>query len=132
MEALLEKTSREEQRIARTSVDQLRKASQKINRKDKSIEITVPYSSKPLQLPSKVLSLLSAIVSNMAAGKSMAKILSDATIGTQEAAEKKNVSRPFIVRLLEKGEIPYSKVGTHRRIKVSDVIAYQKKTKAKR
>ena len=132
MEALLEKTSREEQRIARTSVDQLRKASQKINRKDKSIEITVPYSSKPLQLPSKVLGLLSAIVSNMAAGKSMAIILSDATIGTQEAADYLDVSRPFIVRLLEKGEIPFSKVGTHRRIKVSDVIAYQKKTKAKR
>jgi excisionase family DNA binding protein len=132
MEALLEKTSREEQRIARTSVDQLRKASQKINRKDKSIEITVPYSSKPLQLPSKVLGLLSAIVSNMAAGKSMAIILSDATIGTQEAADYLDVSRPYIVRLLEKGEIPFSKVGTHRRIKVSDVIAYQKKTKVKR
>ena len=59
----------------------------------------------------------------------MAIILSDATIGTQEAADYLEVSRPYIVRLLEKGEIPFSKVGTHRRIKVSDLVAYQKKMK---
>ncbi len=132
MQAILEKTSREEQRIARASVNQLRKASQKINRKSKSIEITLPYSSEPLQLPSKVLNLLSAIVSNMAEGKSMAIILSDATVGTQEAADYLDMSRPYIVRLLEKGDIPFSKVGTHRRVKVSDLVAYQKKMKTKR
>lgn len=68
----------------------------------------------------------------MAAGKSMALILSDATVGTQEAADYLEVSRPYVVRLLEKGEIPFSKVGTHRRIKVSDLVAYQKKIKATR
>jgi excisionase family DNA binding protein len=68
----------------------------------------------------------------MAAGKSMAIILSDTTIGTQEAAEYLGVSRPHIVRLVEKGEIPFSKVGTHRRIKLSELLAYQKKMKATR
>ena len=62
----------------------------------------------------------------------MAIILSDATIGTQEGADYLGVSRPYVVRLLEKGEIPFSKVGTHRRIKVSDLVAYQKKMKATR
>ena len=62
----------------------------------------------------------------------MAIILSDTTVGTQEAAGYLDASRPYVVRLLEKGEIPFSKVGTHRRIKVSDLVAYQKKMKATR
>jgi len=130
MEALLEKTTREDQRIAKTSVDKLRKASQKLSQHGKSVEITLQDSHESLRLPGKALGLLSTIISNMAAGKSMAIILSDATIGTQEAANYLEVSRPYVVRLLEKGEIPFSKVGTHRRIKISDLVAYQKKIKA--
>ena len=133
MEALLEKTTREDQRIAKTSVDKLKKASQRLGQKKGSaIEITLKYNAESLRLPSKALSLLSAIISNMAAGKSMALILSDSTVGTQEAADYLEVSRPYVVRLLENGKIPFSKVGTHRRIKVSDLVAYQKKIKATR
>jgi excisionase family DNA binding protein len=132
MEALLGKTTKEDQRIAKTSVDKLKKASQKLSQNGKSIEITLQDSHESLRLPGKALGLLSTIISNMAAGKSMAIILSDATIGTQEAAEYLEVSRPYVVRLLEKGEIPFSKVGTHRRIKISDLVAYQKKMKATR
>jgi excisionase family DNA binding protein len=68
----------------------------------------------------------------MAAGKSIAIILSDTAIGTQEAADYLEVSRPYVVRILEKGEIPFSKAGTHRRIKVADLVAYQKRMKATR
>jgi len=132
MEALLEKTTREDQRIAKTSVDKLRKASQKLGQSGKSIEITLQHNHESLQLPRKALTLLSTIISNMAAGKSMAIILADAAVGTQEAADYLDVSRPYVVRLLEKGKIPFSKVGTHRRIKVSDLVAYQKKMKATR
>jgi excisionase family DNA binding protein len=132
MEAVLEKTTKEDQRIAKTSVDRLRKASQKLNQRGKYIEITLQHSNDPLRLPNKAISLLSTIITNMAAGKSMAIILSDTTIGTQEAANYLDVSRPHVVRLLEKGEIPFSKAGTHRRIKVSDLVAYQKKMKATR
>ena len=132
MEAVLEKTTKEDQRIAKTSVDRLRKASQKLNQRGKYIEITLQHSNDPLRLPNKAISLLSTIITNMAAGKSMAIILSDTNIGTQEAANYLDVSRPHVVRLLEKGEIPFSKAGTHRRIKVSDLVAYQKKMKATR
>jgi excisionase family DNA binding protein len=132
MEALLEKTTREDQRIAKTSVEKLRKASQKLGQSGKSIEITLQHNHESLHLPRKAISLLSTIISNMAAGKSMAIILSDSTIGTQQAANYLEVSRPYVVRLLEKGEIPFSKAGTHRRIKVSDLVAYQKKMKVTR
>jgi excisionase family DNA binding protein len=87
-------------------------------------------SHETIWLPTKAISLLSKIRSNMAAAKSMALILSDADIGTQEAADFLDMSRPYVVRLLENGEIPFSKVGTHRRIQVSDLLAYQKKMKS--
>jgi excisionase family DNA binding protein len=132
MEGLLKKTTREDQRIAKTSVDRLRKASQKLGQSGKSVGITLEHSHETVQLPRKAISLLSTILSNMAAGKSMALILSDTSIGTQEAADFLEVSRPHVVRLLEKGEIPFSKVGTHRRIKVSDLVAYQKKMNSTR
>jgi excisionase family DNA binding protein len=131
MEALLEKTTREDQRVAKTSVDRLRRASQR-SQSRKPIEITLEGSHETVRLPRKAVNLLNTILSNMAAGKSMALILSDTSIGTQEAAEFLEVSRPYVVRLLENGEIPFSKAGTHRRVKISDLVAYQKKMKSTR
>jgi excisionase family DNA binding protein len=53
-------------------------------------------------------------------------------ISTKQAAEFLNVSRPHIVKLLESGRIPFTKVGTHRRIRVEDFLAYKEKMEKKR
>lgn len=49
---------------------------------------------------------------------------------TQAAAEMLNCSRPHLVKLLEDGHVPFTKVGKHRRVKYEDVVAYQKQMKA--
>ena len=68
----------------------------------------------------------------MAEGKSISLIPSGKVVSTQQAADILNVSRPHVVKLLEKGIIPYKKVGSHRRIKLQDIMTYEAQLHARR
>ena len=55
-----------------------------------------------------------------------------AEVTTMEAADILNVSRPFVIKLLEEGELPYRLVGRHRRIQLKDLLDYKKNIDRKR
>ncbi len=81
--------------------------------------------SPVLRLPPKVLRLFADVLGSLAQGKAIAVMPKELDVTTQEAAMFLNVSRPYLVRLLEEGKIPFHKVGTHRRIRFEDVVQYK-------
>lgn len=78
-----------------------------------------------LDLPEAAFRALALVVRGMAAGQTMTLMPIGTRLTTQQAAELLHVSRPHLVKLLDGGEIPYEKVGTHRRVCVEDVLAYR-------
>jgi excisionase family DNA binding protein len=83
-------------------------------------------------IPPDALRLLNAILLQMAKGNAVTLIPVHAELTTQEAADLLNVSRPFLVNLLEEGKIPFRKVGSRRRVFAKDVLRFKEETDKKR
>lgn len=85
-----------------------------------------------LDVPASAIPLITAVLRELGAGKAVTVLGDDAEITTQEAADLLNVSRPYLVGLIEKGELPARKIGPRRRLLLADVLRYRTETKAKR
>jgi excisionase family DNA binding protein len=83
-------------------------------------------------LPNNVYSFLCQLLADLTAGSSVTILQNNALLTTMEASKMLGMSRQFFVNLLTKGEIPFIKVGTHRRIYARDLLAYKAKRDAAR
>lgn len=84
-----------------------------------------------IQLPDALVELLLQALSQAAAGKKVTLVDTDEEISAEKAATLLQVSRPFLVKQLESGAMPFHWVGTHRRLRLADVIAYRQQRTAK-
>jgi excisionase family DNA binding protein len=78
-------------------------------------------------IPAAAYRLLVDALTEMAQGNAVSLIPIHAELTTQEAADLLNVSRPFLIKQIEAGEIPYHKVGKHRRIQFNDLMVYKER-----
>lgn len=85
-----------------------------------------------LPLPDPIFHMLLRVADAMAKGQTVLLMPEDETFTTQAAADYLGVSRPHVVDLIKRGEIPHHKVGTHRRVKLSDLRAYEHERDAHR
>jgi len=85
-----------------------------------------------LVVPRSAVELLARVLAHMAVGQGVSIVPSQAELTTQQAADMLNVSRPYLIGLLEQGQIDYRKVGTHRRIKAASLIEYMREDDRKR
>ena len=112
-------------RLARESlpcIDQILEGSSA----DIRISIQADERAQAIRLPVSAVRLLKGILAEMAQGHAVA-LLPLRELTTQQAAGLLNVSRPYLIRLLEDRKIPFRLVGQHRRVRFDDLLAYKRK-----
>ena len=101
-------------------------------KKSLSLQVTEAGQEQSIELPAGAVALLMDILEAMAAGRGVTIIPENAELTTVEAASILNVSRPFLIKLLDDRVIPHRLVGKHRRILIDDVMAYKARIDAER
>ena len=96
------------------------------------LQVRIPETNEEITLPASAVGLLVEMLSEMAEGNAIALTPIHAELTTRQAAELLGVSRPFLVKQLEAGLIPFRKVGAHRRVLVKDLSAYKRQIDRKR
>ena len=95
--------------------------------KGEDAELRLYDGDKELQAPITAIHFLVEILDAMSRGEAVSILPINKELTTQEAANLLNVSRPYLVQILEQGELPYHKVGVRRKVLLKDVMEYKKK-----
>jgi excisionase family DNA binding protein len=123
----INKPSKDEQRLAIESYDALASVIEQL--KSENPEIEIEETQERIKVPLSALKFLGEILKAMSQGKPFSLVPVATEVTTQKAAEIIGCSRPHLVKLLEEGQIEYTKVGKHRRVKFEDVMKYKKRMK---
>ena len=119
----------------RAGIDQARAAVEALAKfEPRAAEIAIEDAGHRMHavLPVAAVRLLQDLLREMAQGHAISLVPTHAELTTQQAADALNVSRPFLVKLLETNQLPHRKVGTHRRIRFDDLMRYKQDIDAKR
>lgn len=87
--------------------------------------ITDSRQEEPIELPASAVAIIKDVLDFLTLGHGLTLFPRLAEVSTMEAADILNVSRPYVIKLLEEGAMPYRLVGRHRRIPLGDLLAYK-------
>ncbi len=125
----IKRPSKLEQKTAMESYDALATMLKELQTENPEIEIE--ETSKKIRIPLNALKLLVKILEETSKGRLVSIVPVATEMTTQAAAELLGCSRPHFIKLLEKGEIQFTKIGKHRRIRYEDIVNYKKEMKTR-
>ena len=80
---------------------------------------------QPIKVPAKMQKALAKVAAAIEKGEDITVLKTEEELTTQQAADILNVSRQYVVRLVDEGKLPATKTGTHRRLQRTDVLKYR-------
>jgi excisionase family DNA binding protein len=96
-----------------------------------SILLTTDTGEQPrVEVPPAALRVIGQLLGAMSQGQSIALMPMERELTTVEAAHYLNVSRPFVIKEMEAGRLPFRKVGTHRRVTLKHLLDYERQMRA--
>lgn len=114
--------SKKDKKLAQSSVDVLKN----LNVGKNSAKLVI--NETQVELPVSAVKLLLEALGQLAQGNALTMIPRHASLTTQEAADLLNVSRPYLVKLLDSGEIPFTRTGNRRKLLAEDLFRYKNLT----
>jgi excisionase family DNA binding protein len=115
--------SKEEVELARASGERLAPLARR--GRPLTLRVRDAGKEKTIELPAEAVKLLQGILEDMASGRAVTIVPQNAELTTQQAADFLNVSRPFLVGLLDQRKLPFRLVGTHRRVRFEDILRFK-------
>ena len=96
------------------------------------LRIIVDGVERDVDIPMTAMRVLGEALRQIALGKAPVVLPLDTEVSTQQAADILSVSRPYLIRMLDSNEIPFRRVGAHRRIRLLDVLTYKRRNDEER
>lgn len=99
---------------------------------DTPVRLNLGERGGDVEVPRSVLAALARVLDSFAHGEEVTLVPAHAELTTQQAADAMGVSRPYLIGLLDAGQIAYRTVGTHRRVQAASLIQYLREDDARR
>lgn len=116
--------------VAQRALDRVRRAAQSAPGSN-VVELSIMGEKSPVEVPAEMTDVVIAALENFAAGHHVSVLSRDEELTTVQAADVLNVSRPYLIKLLEGGEIQYRMVGTHRRVNTDSLLSFKARADAR-
>lgn len=111
----------------KVDLDAARSAAQQLRRASEHPELVVRTASGDSEpLPRAVADVVASLLEEVAQGNTVAVVSETAEVGTSTAAAFLGVSRPHVVKLIDSGILPRRMAGSHRRVRMTDLVAYKR------